>query len=357
MIQSPSLKSRIHAFVELGKVMGKASDSYTIQNSDFERQYPALFESLQTANQQNPWFTPANIALALNTWKETLNIIAITEWVNYYEENIQKAISKKVAVIMAGNIPLVGFHDFICTLIAGHSFIGKLSSNDKVLLPALADVLCSIEPLFKPKIQFTEGTIKDFDAIIATGSNNTARYFEYYFSKYPHVIRKNRNGVAVLSGNESNDAYLNLGSDICSYFGLGCRNISKVFIPVGFAPEKLFLALDPYRKVLFDHYKYMNNHSYHRSIYLLNNTQHLDNDVFLITESEQYASPIPVLYYEFYENIQSLKEKLLMDDEYIQCIATDVFTGKKTVPLGGTQSPGLADYADGIDTLKFLLDL
>lgn len=357
MIQSPSIDSRIHALVELGKVMGRASESNTLTGNSFADEYPELYNSLQEAYQQNPWFTPANISFALNAWKETLNESAIASWIKSYEPGIQNTQSKKVAVIMAGNIPLVGFHDFMCTIIAGHSFIGKLSSTDKVLLPAIADILCKIEPLFKEKIQFTEGILKNFDAIIATGSNNTARYFEYYFSKYPHIIRKNRNGVAVLTGNEDSEAYKKLGSDICTYFGLGCRNISKVFIPEGFAPEKLYSAIEPNKKILFDHFKYMNNHSYHRSIYLLNNTPHLDNDVFLLTESEQYSSPIPVLYYEFYKNIESVKEKLSLDDEFIQCIATDAFTNSKTVPIGCTQSPGLDDYADGIDTIKFLIDL
>lgn len=357
MIQSPSLDSRIHSFVELGKVMGLAAESYTLLNSDFAIQYPELYLSLQTAHHQNPWFTPANIKFALNEWKASLSEQAITTWLKDYEPMIQNNESKRVAVIMAGNIPLVGFHDFMCTLLAGHSFIGKLSSTDKVLLPAIANVLCTIEPMFKQKIEFTEGILKDFDAIIATGSNNTARYFEYYFSKYPHIIRKNRNGVAVLNGNEDNDALKKLGIDICSYFGLGCRNISKVFIPEGFSPQKLYSAVEPFNKILFDHYKYMNNHSYHRSIYLLNSTPFLDNDAFILTESDQYSSPIPVLYYEFYKDIESLKDKLLQDDEQIQCIATDAFAGGKAVPLGCTQSPGLADYADGIDTIKFLIEL
>jgi hypothetical protein len=356
MIQPLSVDSRIDAFVELGKVMGQAANSYSSQETDFENLYPELYYSLQTANQQNQWFTPSNIAYALNAWKETLTKEALTSWIEPYKTDIQSTERKKVAVIMAGNIPLVGFHDFLCTLMSGHCIIGKLSSDDKVLLPAIADVLCKIEPLFKENIQFTEGTIKDFDAIIATGSNNTARYFEYYFSKYPHIIRKNRNGVAVLDGSENSDAFMKLGSDICTYFGLGCRNISKVYLPVGFAPEKLFAAVEPFKKAISDHNKYMNNHSYHRSIYLLNSTPHLDNDVFILTESDQYSSPIPVLYYEFFKNIESLKKKLVQDDEFIQCIATDVFKGTKTVPLGSTQSPGLADYADGIDTLKFLIE-
>jgi hypothetical protein len=357
MIQSPALDSRISAFVELGIIMGKAAESYTSVETDFKEKYPEFYNSLQTANHQNPWFTPANIAFALNAWRETLTKADISSWIKGYEQDLQNTKSKKVAVIMAGNIPIVGFHDFICTLMAGHSFIGKLSSVDKVLLPAIAAVLCQIEPSFKPMIQFTESTIKYFDAIIATGSNNTARYFEYYFSKYPHIIRKNRNGIAVLAGNETEQSFKKLGTDICAYFGQGCRNVSKIFIPDGYAPEKLFAALEPFKEVLNDHNKYMNNHSYNHSIYLLNKTPHLDNDVFILTESDQYSSPIAVLYYEFYKNIETMQEKLIQDDELIQCIATDVFRSDKTVPLGSTQSPGLSDYADGIDTMKFLLGL
>ena len=357
MIKSPPLELRISAFAQLGKILGQAAEIYVSADTDFKDQYPELYESLMTANQQNAWFTPATIAFALKAWKETLNEESIRNWINKYEIGTQNTDPKEVAVIMAGNIPIVGFHDFLCVLMSGNYFVGKLSSDDKILLPALADVLIKIEPSFRQMIQFTQDTIKDFDAIIATGSNNTARYFEYYFSKYPHIIRKNRNGVAVLSGNESDDALIRLGSDICSYFGLGCRNVSKVFIPAGFDPKKLFSAIESYKIVLNDHFKYMNNHSYHRSIYLLNKTPHLDNDVFILTESEQYFSPIPVLFYQFYENLESLKEKLLQDDELIQCIATDAFTGEKTVPLGCTQSPALSNYADGIDTMKFLLDL
>lgn len=357
MIQPSSLELRIAAFAELGKIMGQVAEGFTTTNSVFEGQYPELHHSLLAASQQNSWFTPSTIAFALKAWNETLNEESIRNWLKPYETGNQFTEPKKVAVIMAGNIPMVGFHDFLCVLMSGNNFIGKLSSDDKILLPALADVLCEIEPTFRQMIQFTQGTIKDFDAIIATGSNNTARYFEYYFSKYPHIIRKNRNGVAVLDGNESEESLQKLGSDICSYFGLGCRNVSKVFIPAGFDPKKLYAAIELYNMRLNDHFKYMNNHSYHRSIYLLNKTPHLVNDVFILTESEQYFSPIAVLYYQFYENTEWLKKKLAEDDELIQCIATDVFTGTKTVPLGCTQSPGLGDYADGIDTMKFLLNL
>jgi hypothetical protein len=337
--------------------MGLAGRSFGTTETSFKEQFPRFYGSLQEATYSNPWFTPASIASALNAWETTLNMESLSEWLKPYGPGIQDIASRRVAVIMAGNIPLVGFHDFLCTLLAGHRFIGKLSSNDKILLPAIADVLCAIEPLFGPQIVFTDGTIKEFDAIIATGSNNTARYFEYYFDKYPHIIRKNRNGVAVLNGKESDGSLLKLGKDICSYFGLGCRNVSKIFIPTGFDPRTLFKAIEPFIPVLSDHNKFMNNYGYHRSIYLLNNTPHLDNGVFILTESEQYSSPIPVLYYEFYESIEILRKKLEQDDELIQCIANDVFTSPKTVALGCTQSPGLADYADGTDTMKFLLEL
>ncbi|MFZ4547225.1 MAG: acyl-CoA reductase [Bacteroidales bacterium] len=357
MKQTVSLENRISAFVELGQVLGLAANSFISEKPDFSKKYPFFHSALQQVSLYNPWFTPANIAFALHEWEMTLSEKRIRAWLDEYKSAIQFIEPKRVVVIMAGNIPLVGFHDFLCVLMSGNNFIGKLSSDDKVLLPAIAEVLFGIEPGFKENIQFTESTIKDFDAIIATGSNNSARYFEYYFSKYPHIIRKNRNGVAVLGGNESDETLRKLGPDICTYFGLGCRNVSKIFIPVGFDPKRLFVAIEPFITTLSDHYKYMNNYSYQRSILLLNNTQHLDNGVFIVTESEKYASPIPVLYYQFYENIEALKSKLTYDDKQIQCIATDVFTNTKTVHIGCTQSPGLADYADGVDTMDFLARL
>ena len=357
MNQTLSLDKRLDAFAELGKLLGHAARSFELQLTDFQNDYPDFHDALQKTSLYNPWFTPENIRFALDAWHVVLSYESIEKWISKYKSEIQNTDCRKIAVIMAGNIPMVGFHDFMCVLIAGHSFLGKLSSDDKILLPAIAMELCRIEPAFTQIIEFTESTIHDFDAIIATGSNNTARYFEYYFSKYPHIIRKNRNGVAVLTGIESDETLKKLGNDICTYFGLGCRNVSKVFVPIGYDIKKLFAAIEPHVKTLSGHYKYMNNHSYHRSIFLLNNTPHLDNDVFLLTESDQYSSPIPVIYYQFYENIESLKNKLLFDNELIQCIANDAFAVEKSVPIGDTQLPGLADYADGIDTLNFLISL
>jgi len=357
MVQPPALKERIQAFSELGKIMGKAADSLNQPDPDFRIESPTIYDAIHTAGFHNAWFIPANIEFALRSWQKALRKEALESWIEKYKDKLHSNAPKKVAVIMAGNIPLVGFHDFLCTLISGHHFIGKLSSDDKILLPALAETLCSIEPGFLGMIHFIEHTVKDFDAIIATGSNNTSRYFEYYFSKYPHIIRKNRNGVAVITGNEGDETLIRLGDDICSYFGLGCRNVSKIFIPENYNPVRLFTAIEPYIGQLNNHNKYMNNYSYYRSIYLLNSVTHLDNGVFLLTESEQYSSPIPVVSYQFYNNIDSLSEKLLNDNEYIQCIASESFKSDNTVEFGKTQSPDLGDYADGIDTMKFLTEL
>jgi hypothetical protein len=358
MNQSLSLETRIQAFVKLGTIIGRASESILSNDpTGIKDEYPSLYEALQNAGYYNPWFTKENIAFSLKSWGTALKETSMKDWISHYEKEILNIEPKCIAVIMAGNIPLVGFHDFLCVLLSGHQFIGKLSSDDKILLSAVADVLCKIEPAFRDKIRFSEETLKEFDAIVATGSNNTARYFDYYFTKYPHIIRKNRNGVAVLSDNESDDALKKLGSDICLYFGLGCRNVSKLFLPAGYEVKKLFAAIEPYAKALTEHNKYLNNYSYRRSVYLLNLTQHLDNGVMLLVASEQYSSPISVLYYEFYENSDSLQKKLNADDEHIQCIVTDLFKSDKTVTFGETQTPGLDDYADGIDTLKFLTNL
>jgi len=352
-----SFDSRIQAFVELGKTFGSAVEWLRTNDLASADGSAALYESVQKAGIHNPWFTKKNILFALNAWQHELSEQSLRSWLQQYEGQLNPVQSKKVAVIMAGNIPLVGFHDFVCTLISGHHFIGKLSADDNILLPALADALCCIEPGFKEKILFTQNTLKDFDVIIATGSNNSARYFEYYFSKYPHIIRNNRNGVAVLSGNESDEDIKKLGSDICLYFGLGCRNVSKVFIPEGYLVENIFQASEPFANELCDHYKYMNNYSYRRSLYLLNNTPHKDNGIMILTESEQYSSPISVIFYEYYRSLDELDKKLANDDRHIQCIATGELKSSKSVQYGKTQLPGLSDYADGIDTIQFLTEL
>ncbi len=225
-------------------------------------------------------------------------------------------------MILAGNIPLVGFHDFLSVLITGNKALIKTSSNDQHLLPFLAKYLIAVDENLKDKITFVEGKLENFDTVIATGSNNTARYFEYYFKDKPSIIRKNRNSVAVLNGKESKEELEALGEDIFRYFGLGCRNVSKLFVPKGYSFDAFFEAIFKYQDVI--HYeKYANNYDYNKAVFLMSNFKLLDNGFLTIKEDSSYASPISSVFYEFYENIEELKARLEADSEQIQCIVSN----------------------------------
>jgi len=275
----------------------------------------------------------------------------MNRWLQPYEGLLKKNHPPKIiGIINAGNIPLVGFHDFLCVILSGNKYLGKNSSDDPYLMPFVTEKLLHIEPKLEGRISFTE-RLAGFDAVIATGSNNSARYFEYYFGKYPHIIRMNRNAVAVLKGDETEEDFKNLGRDIFQYFGLGCRNVSKLFIPKNYELKKIFEGIESCSCVS-QHNKYMNNHDYNNAVYLLKKINFLDNGFLLLKEDEAIASPISVLYYEFYDDMKSLKQKLETEKEKIQCIA-----GKDFIPFGKAQQPQLWDYADGVDTMNFLLKM
>jgi hypothetical protein len=359
IMDTPTLQNRINAFVSLGDFLRQLNNDN--QSKDIGNNTLVSLENFRNTVQEsgvNSWFTPENLKYAISAWAEALELSSLHKWLNPYKEAIEKKGNvSKIAVIMAGNIPLVGMHDFICTLLAGNHFIGKLSSNDTILIPALAAILIQIEPGFAKMISFTEERLNEFDAVIATGSNNTSRYFEYYFSRYPHIIRKNRNSVAVLDGYE-NDAELDgLATDICSYFGLGCRNVSKVFVPKGFDLLRVLNAFQPYYDSLFNHFKYMNNYTYQKTILQMNLLPFYDSGVAILLESHAYSSPIAVVNFEFYDFMDELTNRLKLDKEQIQCVASHSKYIPGAVSLGSTQKPKLWDYADGIDTLQFLLDL
>ena len=347
-----TIEKRIDAFVKLGELL-RTYDDMAIQKGN--NQLGVLAKLVDDSYLYNPWFTPKNVRNAVVSLGNSLAEDKIRKWLQAYDLNSVKE-SKRVGVVMAGNIPLVGFHDFLCILVTGHQFLGKLSSNDQKLLPALAEILIDIEPGFKGQIEFTEDKLQKFDAIIATGSNNTARYFEYYFGKYPHIIRKNRNGVAVIAGKETKEELAVLGKDLFLYFGMGCRSVSKVFVPKGYKFDLLFEALEDY-KFVADQFKYNNNYEYYKSIYLINSVPHFDNGFLLITEDQGYSSPPSVLFYEAYEDIAVLRNRLKLDSDQIQCIVCNSTEIEKTIPLGQAQHPELWDYADGVDTMKFLLSL
>jgi len=311
-------------------------------------------DAVDEAIRQNPWFTQENIRYAMKVWSDTLTEENIRTWQGKYEDlRLKGNPSKLVGLVAAGNIPFVGLHDVLCILLSGHRGLVKLSRDDRVLIPHLFEILSDKYAGLNDTIRFTEGKLSGFDAVIATGSNNTSRYFEYYFGKYPHIIRKNRNGVAVLSGKESRQDLELLAEDIFRYFGLGCRNVSKVYIPSGFDPGVMIPAFGKFQHVSL-HSKYMNNYDYQKSILLINNLEHLDNGFILLKENHSIGSPIAVLHIERYEDIKLVKKDIAMGRENIQCVVSDIL--EEGIPYGRTQEPALWDYADDIDVMEFLLD-
>jgi hypothetical protein len=337
---------RIKAFTELG------NNLVSFKNRDTNDGHP-LEILIRDGEHYNGWFTEDNVRNAIVAIGESLEEDKINRWLEPYRDLLLKDAKRKtVGIVMAGNVPAVGFHDFLCVLMSGNKFLGRMSSDDNKLIPAIAGILIEIEPGFKDYIEFTEERLQNFDAIIATGSNNTSRYFDYYFGKYPNIIRKNRNGVAVLTGAESDKELQKLGQDIFQYFGLGCRSISKLFVPDGYDFTRLFDALSEYKNIT-RHHKYNNNYDYYRSIYLLNKVDHFDNGFLMIKEEAGYASPPSVLYFEYYDDLPGLLKKLNKEQDSIQCVVGNPEAGQ--IPFGNAQKPELWDYADGVDTMDFLL--
>lgn len=308
------------------------------------------FESLALhARLENPWFTADNVKRSLTGVTQYLKEDKLRRWTSSY--TLDPKEQKEVALVLAGNIPLVGFHDLLCVLIGGHRAQLKLSSKDSKLISYLIKHLIWLEPGFEKTITIKENKLEHFDAVIATGSDTSARYFEFYFGKYPHVIRKNRSSCVVLTGDESEAEIDTLGEDVFSYFGLGCRNVSKAYVPKGYALPRILSRWGTYKDIIH-HHKYCNNYDYQKSILLVNQVSFLDNGFILLQENEKLVSPISVLYYEYYTDQADLDNKLNLNKEKIQCIV-----GKNksaTVPFGSAQYPELWDYADQVDTLRFL---
>ncbi len=313
-----------------------------------------LSQAIQLAGHKNGWFTEENVLFALRSWADLLTKETLSAWLSNYDLKTKSA-GKTIAIIMAGNIPLVGFHDFLGVLLTGQKALIKSSSNDNVLLLFIIDYLISFDKSFEAKIIVSKGQLKGFDAVIATGSNNTARYFEHYFGKVPNIIRKNRNSVAVLSGTESKGQLYALGQDIFRYYGLGCRSVSKFFVPTGYDFDVFFNAIYDYGSIV-NQVKYANNYDYNKAVYLMSEFKLLDNGFLILKQDTSYSSPIASLFYEYYSDADSLKLQLERDHEQLQCIVSDGFT-KNEVAFGQTQLPTLTDYADGIDTVDFLLKI
>lgn len=348
-----TLETRKQAFANLGSFLMQFT-SEDLAFSSNERAFAKQMSSaITTAIQHNGWFTKESIYFSLNQWGRSLSVGRLNQWLDNY--NLAGDHPKTVAVIMAGNVPLVGFHDFMSVVLSGHKVVVKQSSKDKFLLPCLVKFLASQNSEFADLVEFTEDRLKNFDAVIATGSNNTARYFEYYFAKKPHIIRKNRNSVAVLTGQENEREIKLIGEDVFRYHGLGCRNVSKLFVPKGYDFSKFFEAIFHWNPII-NHHKYANNYDYNKAVYLMSEFKMLENGFLILKEDEHYASPIACLFYEYYETDQKLKEKLNQDKEKIQCVVS-ANRNFGALDFGETQRPKLEDYADDVDTLAFLSKL
>lgn len=358
-----TLSDRINAFSTLGLFLEKSVKDNLVDNSE-EIQELCLY-----AKAKNPWFLPENTLIMLKSISKMLQKDNLQSWLDKYNLSQLQENPKKIGVIMAGNIPAVGFHDALCVLISGHILCAKLSSDDQTIIPFLLKKLIGFLPEIEKNIHFVE-RMNDVDAIIATGSDNTARYFEYYFAKKPHIIRKNRHSVAILNGKETKEDFLKLGEDIFTYFGLGCRNVAKLYVPKDYEKNDGFVPFYDNMQVFEDvyiHNKYANNYDYNRAIYLIKKIKHYDNNFLIISESTEIASPIAMLFYEFYDNEAHLAEIINKNKEKIQCIVSkDAFfkldentenSFENSFSFGQAQHPRLHDYADGVDTMAFLRNL
>ena len=379
------LEQRILAFDRLGDFLRNINPE--------DPTYDHLFDTIDLAKSNNGWFSKDNVLHAFAAWGQLLNKKELIQWTLPYSFN--HSAPKTIGLVLAGNIPLVGFHDVLSVLISGNKALVKCSSSDPLLIafliqklqefePALVSfveftkerfthfdavmVRCSssdplliafliqklqeFEPALVSFIEFTKERFTHFDTVIATGSNNAARYFEYYFSKVPNLIRSNRNGVAILDGNETKEQLEALALDIVQYFGLGCRSTSKIFVPKGYDLNLIFGALYPYNS-LMDSAKYANNYDYNKAVYLMSLFDLLDNGFFMLKEDTSYTSPVACLHYEFYEDVKTLEKKLTVDNDLIQCITSNQKTTGHFA-FGKAQQPQLWDYADGKNTLAFL---
>jgi len=338
-----TVERRIEAFAALGSVMREGA-------AGAAKGLSGRFSTLaDTLHHSNPWFTPGNVRLALTATGKILTVENLTRWLSAYPAILEEREPENIGVVMAGNIPLVGFHDLLCVLITGNRLQARLSTKDEIMMRAVTGALAEISPEFGQVVELTTEKLHGFDRVIATGSNNTSRYFEYYFRNVPSVIRRNRNSIAILDGTESEAELEQLGDDIFSYFGLGCRNVSKLWLPDGYDPASLLPRWQRFED-LRSHYKYDVNYDHHKAVMIVNREQFIDGRFVLLKESASPAPPMAVVHYEYYTPGTTPDIAPEIAGNMLQCIA-----GHGHLPFGTTQQPELWDYADNIDTISFLL--
>ena len=337
-----ALSQRIDALKSLGDYFSNFDEN----NPEY---YPFV-KAIEKATIENGWFRREECIHTISCWGKALEKLNIENWLAPYALTENQS-NKTIALVLAGNLPMVGFHDILAVWITGNTALIKCASKDKVLIP----FIINNNPQLKSMSLFTEEKLKNFDAVIATGSNNSARYFDYYFAKYPSLIRKNRNGVAILNGKETKSELENLGRDMLQFFGLGCRNIAKLYLPNGFDLNRIFSGIYPLSN-LIDIKKYANNYDYNKAVFLMSEFDFADNGFFILKEDTAISSPIACAFYEYYDDATKLRDKIKDQKDKIQCIVTNE-PYPNAVSFGQTQMPGLSDYADGVDTIEFLRSL
>ncbi|MBX2972146.1 MAG: acyl-CoA reductase [Flavobacteriales bacterium] len=354
-IQHSTPAQRKAALAQLGRVMALVGQEVPWPGHGCglaEAEYAQLDGTVRRAHLANGWFTEANVRHAFAAWAQALEPAALDRWLAAYPAlEPPRPVERTIGLVLAGNIPLVGLHDVLCVWLSGHAAKVKCSSQDQALVPALVGVLDKFLPGTAERIALLNDKLGAVDAVIATGSNNTARYFEHYFGHLPRIVRKSRVSVAVLDGTETPEELAALGEDIFRYFGLGCRNVAKLYVPADFDLDRYFQAVYPWNDIVH-HNKYGNNYDYIRALWLLDGVKFLENGFALLKEDAALASPVSAVYYERYTDRAQVEAALKEAADGIQCVV-----GHSYLPFGTAQQPGLADYADGVDTLRFLLEL
>lgn len=342
------VKQRIEAFVQLGQQLRRARQIGA----------PAFKTQLRMAESENPWFTQDNISRMLDEIVEHwLAPEVLTSWVESYISPEAKEVEpRRVGVVAAGNIPLVGFHDLMCVLLAGHSLQLKPSSRDTTLMKLVRELLVGVDPRYAYRFDIVDGPLRDIDAIIATGGNSAALHFQKYVEKYPSIMRKHRNAIAIVDGTETPEQIEGLADDIFAYFGLGCRNVSMLLVPEDYDLVPMLDRFIGWRKIVY-HHKYANNYEYQRTLLAINGIHHLDTGFVLLRESQVVDSPIGVLHYATYRSEDEVRRFVAQNVNGLQCVVGNTEKYPWAIPFGTAQKPSISDYADGIDTFQFLLDL
>lgn len=352
------LNSKKEALLHLGSffqnaVLNQRGEQIVNEQPALEALHIELDQLINRVQHENGWFTKDSVMMSFSAWANSLTEEKINQWLGKYSFSAPQE-TQKIGVIMAGNIPLVGLHDALCVLLSGDQLYAKVSSKDKSLMSFILNTIGLINENWKNSIHIVE-QLKGIDTLIATGSDNSARYFEYYFKDKKRLIRRNRTSVAILDGNESEEELHGLSDDVFTHYGLGCRNVTKVYVPQGYDLDSLFKAFFHYKEI-GNHNKYGNNYDYNKAVYLLNNISLVENGFLLMKEDKGLHSPVGVLFYEFYNTIEKVQKELEGQEESIQCIVSNSTSFNQTVPFGKAQSPELWDYADNIDTLQFLME-